>query len=241
MIYVTSDLHGYPLDSFLRMLESAGFGDSDLLYVLGDVVDRNGDGGIAMLRWMMGRPNVKFVLGNHEDMLLFCAPWIDRISEDGVRSLSLEQMQHLLRWLRNGANPTIRSLQVLKNSQPESFLKLIGYLQNAPLYVKVQAGGRDFLLVHSGLGNFSPEKKLSEYERDELLWYRPSAEEAFFPDVMTILGHTPAGYRFGEEGKMFRTETWIDIDTGAAGGGAPMLLRLEDLQSFYGDIAGAEE
>ena len=50
---------------------------------------------------------------------------------------------------------------------------------------------------------------------------------------MTILGHTPTGYRFGEAGKMFRTETWIDIDTGAAGGGSPMLLRLDDLQAFY--------
>ena len=46
---------------------------------------------------------------------------------------------------------------------------------------------------------------------------------------------------FGEDGKMFRTDTWIDIDTGAAGGGAPMLLRLEDLQPFYGKAAGGKE
>jgi hypothetical protein len=52
---------------------------------------------------------------------------------------------------------------------------------------------------------------------------------------MTILGHTPTGYRFGEKGKVFRTDTWIDIDTGAAGGGSPMLLRLEDLKAFYAE------
>ena len=202
MHYVTSDLHGYPLDSFLRLLESAGFGDSDCLYVLGDVVDRNGDGGIAALRWIMSRPNVEFLLGNHEDMLLACVPFLDEIREESIRSLQLEQMQ---------------------------------------LYMNVSAGGRDFLLVHSGLGGFSPEKKLSDYERNDLLWYRPAADEAFFPDVLTILGHTPNGYRFGEEGKMFRTDTWIDIDTGAAGGGAPMLLRLEDLQPFYGEIPGGTE
>ena len=62
MIYATSDAHGYPLDSFLRMLEQAGFGDADTLYVLGDVIDRNGDGGVAMLRWIMSRPNVRFIL-----------------------------------------------------------------------------------------------------------------------------------------------------------------------------------
>ena len=241
MHYVTSDLHGYPLDSFLRLLESAGFGDSDCLYVLGDVVDRNGDGGIAALRWIMSRPNVEFLLGNHEDMLLACVPFLDEIREESIRSLQLEQMQHLLRWLRNGANPTILSLQALKRDLPDTFAQLVEYLRHAPLYMNVSAGGRDFLLVHSGLGGFSSEKKLSDYERNDLLWYRPAADEAFFPDVLTILGHTPNGYRFGEEGKMFRTDTWIDIDTGAAGGGAPMLLRLEDLQPFYGEIPGGTE
>ena len=239
MIYTTSDLHGYPLDSFLRLLETAGFGDSDCLYVLGDVIDRNGDGGVAMLRWMMSRPNVQFILGNHEYMLLSCIPWIDRISEDSIGSLSLEQMQHLLRWLRNGANPTICSLQQLKKCLPETFAGLVEYLKRAPLYAAVSAGERSFVLVHSGFGNFSPEKKLSDYEPDELLWHRPVADEAFFPDVMTVLGHTPTGYLFGEEGKMFRTDTWIDIDTGAAGGGAPMLLRLDDLQPFYAEAAGS--
>jgi hypothetical protein len=32
---------------------------------------------------------------------------------------------------------------------------------------------------------------------------------------------------------MYRTETWIDVDTGAAAGGAPMVLRLDDLKAFY--------
>ena len=203
MIYATSDLHGWSLDSFLRLLETAGFGDSDCLYVLGDVVDRNGDGGVAMLRWMMGRPNVQLIRGNHEDMLLTCVPWLDRVSEDGVRNLSPEQMQHLLRWLRNGAGPTIRSLQLLKRDLPDTFTRLVDYVKRAPLYASLTAGGRRFVLVHSGFG------------------------------------HTPVGYLFGEAGKMFRTDTWIDIDTGAAGGGAPMLLRLDDLQPFYGSGIGS--
>ncbi len=241
MIYATSALHGYPLDDFLRLLESAGFGDSDCLYVLGDVIDRNGDGGVAMLRWMMSRPNVELILGNHEAMMLSCVSWLDEISEDSIRSLTVEQMKQLLLWLRNGANPTILSLKALKRNHPEVFLDLVDYVKDAPLYTAVSAGGRDFLLVHSGFGNFSPEKKLSAYEPEELLWHRPSPDETFFPDILTVLGHTPCGYLFGEEGKMFRTDTWIDIDTGAAGGGAPMLLRLDDLQPFCGKIVSYGE
>ena len=82
---------------------------------------------------------------------------------------------------------------------------------------------------------------MSDYTREDLLWHRPSESEVFFPDTLTVLGHTPNGYLFGEEGRMFRTDTWIDIDTGAAGGGAPMLLRLDDLQPFYGEAAGIAE
>ena len=44
MIYVISDLHGYPLEKFKMLLEKAAFSNDDFLYVLGDVVDRNGDG-----------------------------------------------------------------------------------------------------------------------------------------------------------------------------------------------------
>ena len=127
----------------------------------------------------------------------------------------------------------MNSLRDLKEKDPDAYNDLMDYVRDAPLYAAVSAGGKDFLLVHSGLGNFSPERKLSEYEPDELLWHRPAPDEQYFPDVITILGHTPTGYLFGEKGKMFRTDTWIDIDTGAAGGGSPMLLRLDDLKAFY--------
>ena len=53
MNYVTSDLHGYPLDSFLRLLDRARFSDGDDLIVLGDVIDRGESGGVDTLRWML--------------------------------------------------------------------------------------------------------------------------------------------------------------------------------------------
>lgn len=49
-----------------------------------------------------------------------------------------------------------------------------------------------------------------------------------------IFGHTPTVF-FGEEhrGRAVKTGDWICIDTGAAMGDLPMLLRLDDLKEFY--------
>lgn len=71
MVYVTSDLHGYPLEKFIARLESAGFGEDDFLYVLGDVVDRGRDV-IKIIKWLMRKRNAGLILGNHEAMLLAC-------------------------------------------------------------------------------------------------------------------------------------------------------------------------
>ena len=84
MIYVTSDLHGYPLHDFFQLLDKAKFSDSDDLIVLGDVIDRNGDGGIAMLRWMLQQANVRMILGNHEAMLLSCRFLFDAITDESL-------------------------------------------------------------------------------------------------------------------------------------------------------------
>lgn len=70
MIYVISDLHGYPLQKLQRLLDVAGFSTDDYLYILGDVVDRNGDGGTAVLEWLLYQTNAQLILGNHEAMLL---------------------------------------------------------------------------------------------------------------------------------------------------------------------------
>ncbi len=232
MIYACSDLHGYPMDEFLRLLDKAGFSNSDYLFVLGDVIDRNGDGGIAMLQWMMLQPNVQMLLGNHEAMLLSCNFLFDEVTDANLARLSALQINMLNDWLFNGAKPTLDSLYSLRKKDPEALADILDYIQDAPLYDMVTAGSRDFLLVHAGLGHFDKKKPLSSYSSGDLIWYRPSPDERFFDDVFTILGHTPTAF-YGHPGQMFQTPTWADIDVGAGGGQPPMLLRLDDMQPFY--------
>lgn len=50
MTYVISDLHGYLLEKLKKLLGKAGFCDDAEMFILGNVVDRNGDGGETIIR-----------------------------------------------------------------------------------------------------------------------------------------------------------------------------------------------
>lgn len=67
MRYVISDIHGR-YDQYLQLLKKINFSLEDDLYILGDVVDR-GPEPIKVLQDIMQRPNVIFILGNHELMM----------------------------------------------------------------------------------------------------------------------------------------------------------------------------
>ncbi|MCR5808542.1 MAG: metallophosphoesterase [Clostridiales bacterium] len=234
--YVTSDLHGYPLDKFLGLLSKAGFGEADMLYILGDVIDRNGDGGVSMLRYIMGQPNFEFVLGNHEDMLLNCSFLFGEVTDESISELSAEDIRHYDRWMRNGGGATAANLRKLLKEDSPAFFDLMQFLRESRAYAADTVKGRDFLFVHGGLKDFSPEKKLKDYLLHDLLWERPKLTDEYFGDVITVFGHTPT-LCYGEEyrGRIIRTRTWINVDTGAADGLPPALLRLDDLEEFYGD------
>ena len=234
MFFVTSDLHGYPLPAFLRLLDQAHFSDSDELIVLGDVIDRNGDGGISMLRYFMQQPNVWLLMGNHEAMLLSCSFLFDTVTDESISRLDPEKLALLSTWQANGASPTLAALRRFFHEDAEAAAELIEYLRDAPLYQLCEAGGRKYLLTHAGLGNFAPDKPLSAYTPDELLWHRPALDERYFSHTTVIFGHTPTAY-YGAPyaDRMIHTPTWINIDTGAGQGRHPMLLRLGDEKPFY--------
>ena len=65
------------------------------------------------------------------------------------------------------------------------------------------------------------------------MWARPSPDESYFEDITVVAGHTPT-FIHGDkyDGLPLFTDTWIDIDSGAAYGRAPVLLRLDDLKWF---------
>lgn len=234
MIYVISDLHGYPLKKLKKLLEKADFGENDFLYILGDVVDRNGDGGVEILVWLLSQLNAQLILGNHEAMLLACEFLFDEITEDSISSFDSEKMEILTNYQLNGGDVTLKALSKLNKASPEAVADILDYLHDAPLYEAVTAGGKDYFLVHSGIDDFEKGKKISEYPADAFIWAWPELEDEYFDDITTVFGHTPTKY-YGEEysNKIIKTKTWIAIDMGAGDGVTePVLLRLDDMAEF---------
>lgn len=234
MIYVISDLHGYPLEKLKKLLEKAHFDENDFLYILGDVVDRNGDGGVEILTWLLSQPNVQLILGNHEAMLLACEFLFDEITEDSISSFDSEKMEILTNYQLNGGDVTLKALSKLNKASPEAVADILDYLHDAPLYEAVTAGGKDYFLVHSGIDDFEKDKKISDYPTDAFIWAWPELDDEYFDDITTVFGHTPTKY-YGEEysNKLIKTRTWIAIDMGAGDGVTePVLLRLNDMAEF---------
>lgn len=233
-IYVTSDLHGLSLSDLKKLLEKVDFSGEDWLYILGDVIDRQNDGGVQILEWLLEQSNVQLILGNHEAMLLSCDFLFEEITTESIGNFTKEKMELLTNYSKNGGDVTLKALSDLMKREPDKLADILEYLREAPFYETVSVGGKDFLLVHSGLDNFSKDKKISDYTVDELIWAWPELTDEYYDDIITVFGHTPTmSYQPESKGKILKTSTWIDLDVGVPYGNSPALLRLDDLEEFY--------
>ena len=232
MIYVSSDWHGISIEVIKKLLGKANFSDEDFLFILGDVIDR-GDNGVELIKYIMFEPNIKLIRGNHEQMLIDCKFLFDEITDETVDDFNTEKLMALKNWQRNGGDATIKGLS---KETPEMRKMILEFLEEAPLYDTVSIDDNDFLLVHAGLATDACGKfrRLSESTADDLLWSRPYPGTKYSYDFMTVLGHTPTrNYGLEYRGRIFKTDTWIDIDVGVAQGESPALLRLDDMREFY--------
>jgi len=231
MIYVMSDIHG-EYEKYVKMLDVINFSGDDELYILGDVVDR-GKEPVKVLLDMMNRPNVFPLMGNHDLLALDILKKISvDITEDNFSSqVDMTVMNEMLDWLSNGGSTTMESFQKLSKSQRSDILD---YISDFPLCDIVEVKDKAFILVHAGLGNFSPTKKLSSYTAEELILSRNNPDIQYFSDdsVYIITGHTPTLSITGKP-EIYISNNNICIDCGAVFGGRLACLCLETMEEFY--------
>lgn len=229
MTYACSDVHGR-YDKYLEMIDKIGLGKDDTLYVLGDVIDR-GEHGIKILSDIMGRENVKFIMGNHEQLMFSALPaFVENPEKADVSVLNDEQKTDLTLWLLNRGIPTLEELQ---SSSAQEVRSIYDFLKNAPYYKEISAGGTDYILCHAVIENFEEDKPLSEYNPDDFLHGRPDDTEIDLKDKILVCGHTPVQYLNGSD-RMSARGNLLDIDCGLSlENGRLGCVCLDTLEQFY--------
>lgn len=234
MFYALSDIHGC-YKKFEKMLEKIGFSnENDVLYVVGDAVDRGKDG-IKVLQLMMKYDHIVPIMGNHDRMAYEILRQFEEkiiIDSDKVKwkhqRLILPVCDY---WFQQGGYPTLKGYCKLRKDDRE---KLLNYIDCFLPCFKTTINSRKFVLVHAGIENFSPEKDIWDYPEDAFLYERMDYDKTYFDDVYIISGHTPTDYiDKNYSGRIFRKNNHIAIDCGAYWRKPLGCICLDSLEEFY--------
>ena len=181
-IFVMSDIHGQ-YDLFLKMLDRINLKREDLLVIIGDICDRGKKSYEIYMKCMkmikLGY-NLKFILGNHEDMLLE-----DLENDYPIRYETEYSVFRNSKYFEN---------KDMKDWHEENFLEeiewLVKWLKNCPLIIF----GNENIFVHAGL---DLKKVLEKQEKETVLWTREefwlmeNVELEEYKGKNIYFGHTP--------------------------------------------------
>jgi len=202
-IFAVGDIHGC-YEALCRLLERIPIAwGRDRLVFLGDYIDRGPDSFEVVEHLIaLGRrhPDVVFLKGNHEAMLLEYLEGRDRLTYlyNGGR----QTLESYLRRAPAAAGPPV----------PEEHRR---FFESLRLFYETE----DYLFVHAGMRHGLP---LARQRAEDLLWIREeflSERRPFGKRV--VFGHTPFEEPLVEDNK-------IGIDTGAVYGNKLTCLQLPE-------------
>ena len=240
MIYCISDIHG-EYEAWKTMLKKIRFSDADTMYVLGDMVDR-GPKPLDLLKDILARPNVIALAGNHELSAAMLLKYL--IFGGRQEDLDDRKMLDILLWQQDGGASTLAQfsqLSVVDRTQ------VVAELSELELFAEVSVAGRDYILVHAGLGNadvFDPARPIEDYDIEDLLWTRMDYSKQYYADKYIVSGHTPtrviqresafSGAEVsGDQDRIIKMNNHIAIDCGCTFGGKLACICLDTLDEFY--------
>ena len=230
--YVISDIHGQ-YDKFIAMLDAINLRDTDTLYVLGDILDR-GPQPIKVMLKLMEMPNAICIVGNHEYMAAECLSFLmQEVTDRSLDELDYKTLDNLVTWQYNGAKTTIDEFRELS---AEMQAEVIDFIKDMSIYEELSVGGKEYLLVHAGLGNFDPAKDILDYSLHDLVWKQADYSRQYFDDKIVITDHTPTQFIKGNPnpGFIYRQNNHIAIDCGAyLEDGRLAAVCLETGEEFY--------
>ena len=238
MTYVLSDIHGC-YEQYRKMLEKIHFADNDVLYVVGDVVDR-GPEPMKVLRDMSMRSNIIPILGNHDHVAhAILSRLLLELNEENIRKHFGHDLENFFMeistWTSEdfGGQPTLEGFRKLSMDEKRF---MIEYISEFSLYEIVKAGGKNFILTHIGLPAGAAPGNLEKFDAYDFTGPDVSIDygREYFKNIFLVTGHTPT-FGIGEEyrGRIYRAHNHIAIDTGAVFGEVMGCVCLETGEEFY--------
>ena len=222
MTYVVSNLHGN-YQKYKTLLSEISFKDSDILYVLGDIVDY-GDEPMELIADMSMRYNVYPIVGEHDYRAIRMLQGFDNMLKSGGTP-DPEYIAEMTEWMAEGGKVTLDGFRALDEEMREGVLD---YLSDLALYEEVAVKGKTYLLVHAGIADFDPDADIDDYQPEDFITEPANLGTVYYEDKTLIVGHVPT-----ESGKIERGESVIAIDGGVAEGGQLACLCLETGKEFY--------
>lgn len=231
MTYVIGDIHGNK-EKYLQMLEKIAPSDTDAVFVLGDIIGM-GDEGIEILRDMLYRANIFPILGEQEYMAREIFPLISsaKTVNEAKTLLEGEKAELFEKWLTMKSEKTVADFLSLDDENKES---IIDYLSEFNAYEEIEAGGKNFVLVHAGIDGFEEDKPLEDYDEKAFVFATTDYTRTYFPDSYLVTGHTPTAMIDRQcTGKVYAKKRHLAIDCGVAYGGRLAAVCLEKLKVYY--------
>ena len=222
MTYVISNLHGNH-QKFQSILSQISFRDSDVLYLLGDIVDY-GEESMDLIADLSVRVNVYPIAGEHDFLAAKMLGGFSKMLESGAMP-DAEFAAQMTDWVQNGGQATLDGFRALDAEQREGVLD---YLQEMTLFEELEVKGEEYILLHAGIADYDPETDLYDYEPEDFFSEPVSAEYPLIAGKTLVVGHVPTKSRRIERG-----EGSIFMDCGVAEGGPLGCLCLETGKEYY--------
>ncbi len=222
MTYVISDIHGN-YQKFRALLSEISFKESDVLYILGDIVDY-GDESMELIEDISLRLNVYPVAGEHDYLAVRMLAGFDKMSRTGAAP-DADFVADMTEWVKNGGAGTLEGFRALDADAREGVLD---YLSEMALFEEVEVGDCNYLLVHAGIADYDKDSDLYDYQPEDFFSAALDPAVELIPGKTVVVGHRPTA-----SGKIERGAGSIFMDCGACEGGKLACLCLESGEEFY--------
>lgn len=219
MIYFVSDIHGC-YSEYMELLDAIRFSEKDEMYVLGDAMDR-GPEPIKVILDIMSRPNIHYILGNHDHMMLkvLSSAVMKEITEKSIEEICEKDLLTLYDWISNGGEVTLEQYRLV---DADTQKEIIQFLSESPCFEMLIENSVLYILVHAGISNFQREKELDEYDSVDFLWERMDYTRDYYQSskIYIVSGHTPTFHiREDKDPLVYENNHHIAIDCGCVWGG----------------------